>query len=106
MKENRLKKATTLRSLLFAATVTIVDIAAGYAMFGDAKIYDHNGAILLSMVLIISALLTMVLGFMAFISFLTEIFINASGAKFVREKTGSPFHYLLWDELREKIENG
>jgi hypothetical protein len=43
---------------------------------------------------------------MSFISLLTEIFINASGEKFFKEKTGSPFHYLLWDELREKIEQG
>lgn len=41
---------------------------------------------------------------MSFLSFATEIFINASGGKFIREKTGSPFHYLLWDELKERIE--
>lgn len=101
-----MKKATTLRSLSFAATVTLMDVAAGYAIFGDEKVYDHSGAVLLMIVLILSVFLVIVLAFMVLLSFLTEIFINASGAKFFREKTGSPFHYLLWDELREKIEKG
>lgn len=101
-----MKKATTLRILLLAATVALADVVAGYSIFGDAKIYDHGGAILLSVVLASSLLLTVVLGFISVISFATEIFINAFGTKFFREKTGSPFHYLLWDELREKIEQG
>lgn len=99
-----MKKATTLRTLFFAATVAVADPLAAYLVYGDVEIRDQNGVILFVIILIASVLLVIILAFMSFISFLTEIFINASGEKFFKEKTGSPFHYLLWDELRERIE--
>ncbi|MGZ2484081.1 hypothetical protein ACVITL_002604 [Rhizobium pisi] len=99
-----MKKATTLRFLFATVAVTLSDALAGYALFGDARISDHPGAVLLSVILAVAIISTVILGFMSFLSFGAEIVINASGGKFIREKTGSPFHYLLWDELRERIE--
>ncbi|ARQ08522.1 hypothetical protein NXC12_CH00428 [Rhizobium etli] len=99
-----MKKATTLRTLFLAATVAVSDTLAGYLVYGDAHVRDHGGAILFAIILMTSVLLVIILSFMSFISFMTEFFINASGARFYKEKTGDPFHYLLWDELRERIE--
>ncbi|MEY9768586.1 hypothetical protein ABIA14_000863 [Sinorhizobium fredii] len=101
-----MKKATTLRTLFLAATVAIADPFVAYLVYGDVEIRDQNGVILFEIILIASVSLVIILSFMSFISFLTELFINASGVKFFKEKTGSPFHYLLWDELRERIEQG
>lgn len=99
-----MKKATTLRTLALATVVAIADMFAGYLVYGDMVIRDQGGAILFAVILVAAVLLVVVLSFMTFVSFMTEFFINASGAKFFKEKTGSPFHYLLWDELRERIE--
>ncbi|MGI0525528.1 hypothetical protein [Rhizobium giardinii] len=99
-----MKKATTLRALFFATMVAIADPFAAYIIYGDVEIRDQNGVSLFVIVLIASVVLMIILAFMSFISLLTEIFINASGERYFKEKTGSPFHYLLWDELREKIE--
>lgn len=99
-----MKKATTLRTLALATIVAVADMFAGYLVYGDMVIRDQGGAILFAVILAAAVLLVVILSFMTFASFMTVFFINASGAKLFKEKTGSPFHYLLWDELRERIE--
>jgi len=98
------KKATTLRTLFYAAATLLVTPFLGAIVYYDVKPGKERGTIIFAIIYITSTILVIVLGFMTFISLLTEVFINASGGKFIREKTGSPFHYLLWDELRERIE--